>query len=96
MPTSSSGSFHVQSVTYTVDGESSRYHPGLLPEIDNPQDIETHHFFDWNALGNVERRIIANRKATGLPEYYSGEFRNAERESVEDELRRADEDDLLA
>jgi hypothetical protein len=83
--------FHVQSIGYAEGGDSSRYRPGLLPEIDNPRDIETYHYLDWNALGNAQRHVAAMRKINGLPEMGSNDFRNAEMESVEDVLSRGDE-----
>jgi hypothetical protein len=85
-------SFHLESVGYAKDGDSSKWAPYLLPEIDDPRHIETRHTLDWNAYGNVQRHVMANRKTKGLPEIDSYDFKEAIMESVEDVLRRVAEE----
>ncbi|KAF1941462.1 hypothetical protein EJ02DRAFT_455127 [Clathrospora elynae] len=52
--------------------------PVFLPVVDNPQAIEGRHDLDDNALGNLQRHVIANRRAHGLPEIGEFEYRHCE------------------
>lgn len=78
--------FHMDSCGYSRDGKSSRWAPGLLPPIDDPQDIETLHLPDTFALGNLQRQVIANRHVKGLLEMGEFEYRHAKSEPVENIL----------
>jgi hypothetical protein len=80
--------FHIDSSGYSQTGQSSHLAPGLLPPLDDPQDIETHNFLDYNALGNVQRKVNANRSAVQLPQMTSFDYRRTQREPLEDVLRR--------
>lgn len=75
--------FFIESVGYSLTGSSSDLATRLLPQPDDPDDIETHDSFDLYALGNLQRQVNANRVAAGLPpisEYY---YRHVRRHSLE-------------
>jgi hypothetical protein len=78
--------FHMDSCGYSRDGQSSKWSLGLLPPIDDPQDIETLHLPDTFALGNLQRQVIANRRANGLLEMGEYKYRHAKKEPVEEIL----------
>lgn len=75
--------FVIDSSGYSREGASSHLRPGLLPPPDNPEDIETHNFLDIYALGNVQRRVNANRLIAGLPRLPDFEYRHTQRETLE-------------
>ncbi|EPE31610.1 hypothetical protein GLAREA_12366 [Glarea lozoyensis ATCC 20868] len=82
--------FRMDSCGYSTDGRSSKWALRLLPPIDELTDIETLYFADFFALGNLQRQIVANRHANGLPEldHYTMkyEYRHAKKPSLEDYL----------
>jgi hypothetical protein len=66
-------------------------HGLCMDSIYHREDIHTHGMFDsvfapdWHAVGNVQRHILKNRQAQGLPRAPS-DYRNIEYEPVEDLL----------
>ncbi|MBE3045285.1 hypothetical protein IMZ48_22580 [Candidatus Bathyarchaeota archaeon] len=75
--------FAVHAVGYSETGSSSHLAECLLPEPDDPRDIETRNSRDYHALGNLQRQVNANRAAVGLPPISEYEFRHVEKESLE-------------
>lgn len=69
--------FYIDSCGYSATGSSSNCRPGLLPEIDNPQPIETYHSSeDYCGLGAVQRHVNGLRAAKGLELYGDHEYRH--------------------
>ena len=58
----------IQDSGYGSDGTSSRFHVSLLPEIDNPQSLESYRFRDICALGDVMRLVNERRRKRNLCE----------------------------
>ena len=65
---------YVASCGYHIHGASSRYAPGLLPEPDNPQVLETYNFADYDALGKLQCHVMRVRKEKGLSQMTERDF----------------------
>ena len=69
-------SFHIRSCGYSSTGAASHRRPGLLPEPDNPQAIET--FFwrqDFTVLGALQRHVDILRANACLRLFTENDFR---------------------
>ena len=80
--------FLIDSVGYSLTGSSSELAARLLPQPDNPADIETNNVFDLFALGNLQRQVNANRVATGLPPMSKSVYQHLDRWSLEFAMER--------
>ncbi len=63
---------HIESCGYI---QSSNHAAGLLPPIDDPQDLETSHFGDYDALGDLQRHVMEVRDAAGLAQMTEYDFK---------------------
>ena len=70
--------FFVDSCGYTSTGASSMYENHVLPELDNPLEIESVHSGDFDALGRLQRHVNAVRTSAGLPLYTERDYRYLE------------------
>ncbi|KAL2038950.1 hypothetical protein N7G274_008290 [Stereocaulon virgatum] len=66
--------FEISGCSYDKDGLSAWLAPQCLHIFDNVRAIETKSFRDYHALGNLQRQIIANRAAAGLPQMDEHDF----------------------
>lgn len=57
--------FYLYAGTYSRNGPSSHYSPDDTG--DEVDELDTNNPLDFNALGNVQRTVVANRKAAHLP-----------------------------
>ncbi|CAF9937578.1 hypothetical protein IMSHALPRED_000466 [Imshaugia aleurites] len=62
------------------------YADGLLPPIDDPQDLETFHFKGYDALGDLQRHVMRVRDAAGLAQMTEYDFKWAYKEPNLSEL----------
>lgn len=66
--------FEISGCSYDKDGLSAWLVPQGLHIFDNVRAIETKSFRDYHALGNLQRQIMANRAAAGLPQMDEHDF----------------------
>ncbi|KAJ5950122.1 hypothetical protein N7454_001706 [Penicillium verhagenii] len=74
----------VQHSGYSLTGSSSHLADRLLPLPDHPSNIESIHDFDLNALGNLQRRVNANRIGLGLKPFPETDYRHIHKSSATD------------
>jgi hypothetical protein len=68
--------FHMDSCGYSSTGAASHRRPGLFPEPDNPQAIETSFLEeDFTALGALQRHVNGLRADACLPLFTEFDFR---------------------
>ncbi|OJJ32606.1 hypothetical protein ASPWEDRAFT_42624 [Aspergillus wentii DTO 134E9] len=80
--------FSIVSSGYSKTGESCDLSLGFSLMMDASRDIETCNPLDYNALGDVQRRVNRNRAAGGLAAMGPCEYRRTEMRSLEDALKR--------
>ena len=66
--------FEISGCSYDKDGLSAWLAPRGLQRLDNVRTIETRSLRDYHALGNLQRQIMANRDAAGLPQIDDRDF----------------------
>jgi hypothetical protein len=74
--------FYMDSCGYSSTGASSHLREGYLPAPDNPVSIETRNDRDFQALYLLQKLVIKNRDARGLPDDYA--YEKAQMFSVEE------------
>lgn len=67
---------NIDSVGYSLTGSSSDLATRLLPSPDCPTNIETWHYDDFTALGNLQRQINSHRVAIGLKPFPDTDYRH--------------------
>jgi hypothetical protein len=67
---------NIDSVGYSLTGSSSDLATRLLPSPDCPTNIETWHYDDFTALGNLQRQINSHRVAIGLKQFPDTDYRH--------------------
>lgn len=80
--------FAIDSSGYSLTGLSSHLVPGLLPEPDDPSNIETYETLDIPALGNLQRAVNANRVTAGLQPFSEYEYKYIGEPSLESWIQR--------
>ena len=65
---------------------SSPHATGLLPPIDDPEDLETTHYEDYDALGDLQRHVMRVRDAAGLAQMTEYDFKWGYKKPLSSEL----------
>lgn len=74
----------MRSCGYTISGALQGLAVQSLPPIDDPKAIETHHFEDQYALGDLQRHVNAIRATPSLPLYTDYDYRAAKLMTLEE------------
>ena len=75
--------FNISSCGYIL---SSPHACRLLPPMDDPQGLETRHFKDYDALGDLQRHVMRVRDAAGLAQMTKYDFKWGYREPILSDL----------